>query len=131
MGFYGYSCTEFKQDPRDGVYKLMEVNGRHNLSTLLAVNCGLNFPWIHYNHLVDDKLPKDCDYRDGVYWIDIFRDVANSFAYAQKGGSLAQFIRPYIGSHVFAVLDRKDPRPFITRCNYVIKEVLKPSSNSE
>jgi len=32
MRFYGYSCTEFKRDARDGVYKLMEVNGRHNLS---------------------------------------------------------------------------------------------------
>ena len=32
MGFYGYACTEFKRDPRDGSHKLMEVNGRHNLS---------------------------------------------------------------------------------------------------
>jgi len=46
MGFYGYACTEFKRDPRDGVHKLMEVNGRHNLSTLLAVRCGINFPWL-------------------------------------------------------------------------------------
>lgn len=48
LGFYGYSCTEFKLDPRNGVYKLMEVNGRHNLSGWLAVSCGLNFPKLHY-----------------------------------------------------------------------------------
>ena len=52
MGYYGYSCTEFKRDPRDNVYKLIEVNGRHNLSLMLAVYCGLNFPELHYKHLV-------------------------------------------------------------------------------
>src|SRR5262245_20492808 len=33
LGFSGYACTEFKRDARDGRFKLMEVNGRHNLST--------------------------------------------------------------------------------------------------
>jgi D-aspartate ligase len=28
--FSGFSCTEFKHDARDGIYKLMEVNARHN-----------------------------------------------------------------------------------------------------
>jgi predicted ATP-grasp superfamily ATP-dependent carboligase len=129
MGFYGYSCTEFKKDPRDDVYKLMEVNGRHNLSTLLAVNCGLNFPLIHYNHLVEGKLPADYDYRKDVYWIDLFRDLASSIAYVQNGGSLAQFIQPYFSPHVFAVLDTRDPKPFVTRCSYAIKKVLKSSSH--
>ncbi len=55
MGFYGFACTEFKRDRRDGVYKLMEVNGRHNLSGLLAVRCGVNFPLIHYRHLVERR----------------------------------------------------------------------------
>lgn len=50
IGFSGYSCTEFKKDPRDGIYKLMEVNGRHNRSSALAVQCGVNFPWIQYKH---------------------------------------------------------------------------------
>ena len=65
MDFDGYACTEFKRDPRDGVYKLMEVNGRHNLSSLLAVRCGVNFPWIHYEHLVHGKQPSAHSYRDG------------------------------------------------------------------
>ena len=55
--FSGYSCTEFKRDPRDGRYKVMEVNARHNLSSLLATRCGLNFPWMQYQHLVDGIVP--------------------------------------------------------------------------
>jgi predicted ATP-grasp superfamily ATP-dependent carboligase len=61
MGFHGFSCTEFKKDPRDDVYKLMEVNGRHNLSSQLAVSCGINFPWVHY------KLYKDSCYNVMVF----------------------------------------------------------------
>ena len=41
---HGYSCTEFKRDARDGVYKLMEVNGRHNRSGLLAVQLWHQLP---------------------------------------------------------------------------------------
>src|SRR5919112_5907299 len=75
--FSGYSCTEFKKDPRDGEYKVMEVNARHNLSSLLATRCGLNFPWMQYQHLVKGLEPVQRNYEQGVYWIDVTRDVQN------------------------------------------------------
>ena len=116
MGFYGYTCTEFKRDPRDGVYKLMEVNGRHNLSTLLAVKCGINFPWLHYQHLVYGTLPQARDFRTGVYWVDVLRDVGYSVkSFRQERYSLSQYVRPYLRPHVSAVFSLRDPRPFIKR----------------
>ena len=125
MGFYGYACTEFKKDARDGVYKLMEVNGRHNLSGLLAVRCGINFPWIHYKHLVYGELPSTCDYRTGIYWIDTIRDIGYSLkCYSKEGYSLSQYIQPYRSPHVFAILDKQDPKPFIQRCINLTKRVL-------
>ncbi|GAG81148.1 unnamed protein product, partial [marine sediment metagenome] len=124
MGFYGYSCTEFKKDPRDGVYKLMEVNGRHNLSTLLAVRCGINFPWIHYKHYIENELPQSMEYQYETYWIDIMRDASNSISYIKESRSIIQFLRPYISSHIFAILDFSDIRPFTQRCLYLIKRVL-------
>ncbi len=125
MGFYGYSCTEFKKDARDGVYKLMEVNGRHNLSGLLAVRCGINFPWIHYQHLVCGELPSACDYRTAVYWIDIIRDIGYSLKCISKERySLSQYIQPYRSPHVFAILDPRDPRPFAQRCINLAKMVF-------
>ena len=57
MGFHGFANIEFKKDPRDGTYKLMEVNGRHNNSGMLSVRAGVNFPWIMYRHLVQGELP--------------------------------------------------------------------------
>lgn len=126
MGFYGYACTEFKRDPRDGVHKLMEVNGRHNLSTLLAVKCGINFPWLHYQHLVEGKLPQACEFRAGVYWIDLLRDVGYSVkSFRQERFGWSQYVRPYIKPHVFAILDWKDPKPFLKRSVDLVRAALK------
>jgi predicted ATP-grasp superfamily ATP-dependent carboligase len=116
MRFYGYSCTEFKKDARDGIYKLMEVNGRHNRSSLLAVHCGINFPWIQYKHMIQGELPSARDYQSGVFWIDITRDVSYSIMkLGKEKGKQISCLQPYRSPHVFAVLDLKDPRPFFQR----------------
>jgi D-aspartate ligase len=114
--FSGYSCTEFKLDPRDGEYKLMEVNARHNLSSLLATRCGLNFPWIQYEHLVHGLVPEPREYEQGIYWIDVTRDMQNLPYYLRRPGySVGSFLEPYLRSHIFAVLDRHDVGPAATR----------------
>ena len=114
--FSGYSCTEFKRDPRDGQYKVMEVNARHNLSSLLATRCGLNFPWMQYRHLVNGIVPVQRDYQQGMYWVDVTRDLQNATHYLRRPGySLGEFIEPYRRPHVFAVLDRDDVRPAAIR----------------
>jgi D-aspartate ligase len=126
VGYAGYACTEFKRDPRDGVYKLMEVNGRHNLSTLLAVRCGINFPWLHYEHLMHGKPPTTNEYQTGVYWIDIVRDLSVAPHYLlQKRYPLRDFARPYFNPHVNAILDRRDLRPFAKRCLHVLGKGLE------
>ncbi len=123
MGFYGYACTEFKRDARDGLYKLMEVNGRHNLSTLLSVRCGINFPWLQYKHLTDNEAPVAKSFKCGIYWIDITRDVGYSLRFlTQERYSLKQYLRPYINPHVFAIFDLKDIKPFLRRCLFLIKQ---------
>jgi len=126
MGFYGYACIEFKKDVRDGIYKLMEVNGRHNRSLLLAVHCGINFPWLQYNHLVGGVVPTQQPYTKGVYWVDITRDLAYSAkCFREEKLPLLQYLRPYIAPHTFAIFNLRDPNPFIKRCADVAKKALK------
>jgi predicted ATP-grasp superfamily ATP-dependent carboligase len=116
MGFNGFSCTEFKRDPRNGVYKLMEVNGRHNRSGLLAVHCGINFPWIEYSHLAYGETPSERCFRQGVYWIDEVSDMINSVKYYKyERFALKEYVKPYSGPHVFAVFDAKDLKPIAKR----------------
>ena len=116
MNYYGYSCTEFKKDPRDEIFKLMEINGRHNRSTLLATRCGINFPWVEYALFFNKDIALNPSYKKGVYWIDELRDIIYSIRYLQEERySLKQYIHPYVNPHIFAVLDLKDIKPFLKR----------------
>ena len=56
LGYHGVSQVEFKRDPRDGVFKLIEVNPRLWQWHSLAERCGVNLPLIAYRDLVGDAL---------------------------------------------------------------------------
>ena len=44
LGWHGVAMVEFKRDARDGVPKLMEINGRFWGSLQLAIDAGVDFP---------------------------------------------------------------------------------------
>jgi D-aspartate ligase len=116
IGFSGFSCTEFKKDSRDGIYKLMEINGRHNRSGLLSLRCGINFPLIEYKHLTEGKRPVPCSFQPDKYWIDEFHDIVSSLKYYRKERySLKEYLRPYFRSNIFSVFNFSDPKPFLKR----------------
>jgi D-aspartate ligase len=113
FGYEGFSCTEFKRDARDGSFKLMEINARHNLSTGLSVACGVNFPVLEYlHHMRGDAPDGSARPRTGLYWIDGLSDAAFGLRYAlDERYSPLQVLRPYARPHVRAVFDPRDPRP--------------------
>jgi predicted ATP-grasp superfamily ATP-dependent carboligase len=115
MEFEGFACCEFKFDSRDGVYKLLEVNGRHNYSAMLAIRCGVNFPWISYRHLTTGKPPQPegpASGSNGVYWIHESGSVASVASRNGDRYQLRDLAKTWARPHVLAVYDRDDPRPF-------------------
>lgn len=121
IGYSGFSCTEFKKDTRDGKYKFMEINGRHNRSALLANKCGINFPWIEYQHRVNGAFTELTKHAVGIYWIDEFRDLYRYIEQGRKGQfPLIKQLLPYFNKNVFAVFDLWDMHPFIKRCTDLI-----------
>lgn len=125
LGFEGFACCELKRDARDGRHKLVDVNGRHNLSGLLALRCGINFPLLQYRHLMYGELPEPVSFTAGVYWVDAFRDVAYGLRHLlSERYSPRQQLAPYLGPHVDAILDRGDPRPALARGLSLIRSAL-------
>jgi predicted ATP-grasp superfamily ATP-dependent carboligase len=123
LGYQGFSCMEFKRDVRDGVYRLLEVNPRHNLSGSLAVACGINFPWIMYRDLVDKKKEFRTDFLENIYWIDLTKDVMRFFiSRKEEGYSIREYIKPYLSKKVYAILGARDPLPFLKRCLYPFRK---------
>ncbi len=117
LGIEGFANSEWKQDERDGIYKLMEVNARHNLSSLLAVRCGVDFPWIDYRFRMNGAIPEPPDRAEqGRYWIDLVRDLAASLGDMRDGRlTVGDFLRPYFRPHVGAHWSWRDPWPGLAR----------------
>jgi D-aspartate ligase len=101
LGFHGISQVETKRDPRDGRFKLMEVNPRLWQWHSLAAACGVDLPYIAYRDLMDDPLPPARMHGDGKRW-----------AITLMAGLPAAVERP---PYVDAVFARDDPKPALVQ----------------
>lgn len=83
VGWTGVAHLEFLIDPRDGVPKLLEVNPRFWGSLALAVEAGVDFPYLLYRMAMDgDIAPAADDYPEGIVcrWLlpgDLLHFIAN------------------------------------------------------
>jgi len=74
IDYYGLVEVEFKQDPRDGQYKLLDINARAWGFHSLGMPAGVDFPYI----LFADQLGKSvdrCKALPGVGWLRALTDV--------------------------------------------------------
>lgn len=126
ISYTGYSCIEFKYDIRDGKYKLMEMNGRHNRSTLLSLKCGINFPWIEYADLVLGKKLANLEYKKGIYWIDLFKDFESiPKRLIKEKYPIQDFFKPYFSEKIFSTISLVDLRPAIKRLQDALKLIIR------
>jgi predicted ATP-grasp superfamily ATP-dependent carboligase len=65
LGWTGPAQVEFMCAP-DGEFYLIEMNGRYWGSLPLAINSGVDFPWLHYQLLQGLALPNQQGYRTDV-----------------------------------------------------------------
>jgi|SRR3989304_7659240 len=117
IDFRGMVHSEFKKDPRDNVFKLMEINGRTARSNWLSTYCGVNFPWIAYMDVTEKKQIEVEDYKKDVYWIELSKDVSMSiFRHHEENLGLKDYVKPYLSKNkCFADITREDFMPFLKR----------------
>ncbi|MFX0195373.1 MAG: ATP-grasp domain-containing protein [Candidatus Hodarchaeota archaeon] len=113
IGFEGIAEVEFMQDPRDGRFKLLEVNPRIWGWHTLAIRSGADLPYILYQDLVGEE-PIPSDFRENVKWIRLVTDIPTALSEIMKGKlSIREYMRTFQGEKEFAVLSSKDPGPFL------------------
>jgi D-aspartate ligase len=113
IGYTGVSEIEFLRDPRDGHYKLLEINARTWLWVSLARRCGVDFPLMIYRHV--HGLPQEfpASYEVGVHWVHLATDLAfASRSIVTRRLRTRDLVRSYRGPVEWAVLSRTDPLPF-------------------
>jgi len=126
LGYRGFSEIEWKYDPRDGIYKLIEINPRFIFYIGLCVACGINFPYIQYSDLVLNKKVRMDSFRENVYWIHEYKDVLHTVLnHRMETLSFWDYVRPYLGKKSLAILDLKDMRPFYEQWRQHITNMLR------
>jgi D-aspartate ligase len=111
FGYRGLSQVEFKRDPRDGRYKLMEINARLWQWHGLATACGVDLPRIAYADLTGAEIP-DADMNGhGKRW-----------AITLLPGERPAPQRP---PYVDAVFSLDDPKPGLIHLARVARSALR------
>jgi predicted ATP-grasp superfamily ATP-dependent carboligase len=112
LGYQGLGGMEFKKDSRDGQYKLIEFNTRFGMWDGLSVRCGVDLPYLAYRDSIEDPLPPQFTYQEGIYWLDWQRDLRAALEYRRAGKlSLGAWFRSLQSPKMWAIYDRDDWRP--------------------
>jgi predicted ATP-grasp superfamily ATP-dependent carboligase len=86
LGFAGVCGTEYKPDPRDGEWKLIEVNPRPTLWFSLTRASGCDVVYEAYRDLAGSPGPRAVGtQRDGVRWQFFLRDLLSLWHYLRRG----------------------------------------------
>src|SRR5207302_2008072 len=113
INYYGLVELEYKLDPRDGQYRLLDVNGRTWGYHTLGAAAGVDFPSLLFADQTGESVPfsPGCV---GVNWIRLITDVPTSVAGILRGH---REWRPYLRSlwsvDVESVFSCDDPLPGI------------------
>lgn len=114
IDYYGLSEVEFKRDVRDGEFKLLEINARTWLWHALAIQCGVDFPYLLYKDMIEGGIEPVIGFREGIKFVHIYADFGVVITEIKKGNmSLSGYMNSLNGERVFAVLSLSDPMPFI------------------
>jgi predicted ATP-grasp superfamily ATP-dependent carboligase len=125
-GLRGLANAEFKLDPRDGVYKLIECNARFTAANVLVHAAGMDLASLVYNRLVDLPLPPLDSFRAGVRLWDPVRDLR---AYRELNRlnelSFLGWLRGIAKRQVFPSFQLTDPMPAWNRLRKRIGKHVK------
>ena len=133
LSYHGVSQVEFKRDPRDGRFCLMEVNARHWMWHALATACGVNLSLAAYMDAVGRPFlaPRQVD---GPKWVVATKDGPLSVREVlRREQSVTRWLGSVRGVRVDGVLALEDPVPGLRNVARVAKQIItrRPSTRVE
>jgi D-aspartate ligase len=111
IGYYGLVELEYKLDPRDGTYKLLDVNARTWGYHTIGPRAGVDFPYLLFADQLEQPVAP-CRARTGISWIRLLTDLPTALV-ELSGGRLdpRAYLRSIRTSDVESVFSRDDPVP--------------------
>lgn len=127
LEWHGIAEVEFKLDSQDLQPKLMEINARFWASLNVAIESGIDFPYMLYRLTVDGNVKPAFSYRTGVkgrwlmgdlqYLMTMLmgRQRIKGVPRPSRSQVLRDFLRFYEPDIHYDLLDLDDPLPFFPR----------------
>ncbi|MFA5570233.1 MAG: hypothetical protein WC990_02185 [Sphaerochaetaceae bacterium] len=112
LEYTGVCEIEWLRDSRDGKSKLIEINARTWLWVGLAEKCGVNYPIMIYDYLINNVIPEEKEYSVSVIWLNLYTDLIFSVKRIVKGIDTLKSILITYKNFYDACWDIKDPIPF-------------------
>jgi predicted ATP-grasp superfamily ATP-dependent carboligase len=114
INFYGISEIEFKKDPRDGKFKMIEINARTWLWHSLAKYCGVDFPYLLYKDMLGEEIIPITSFKTYIKWIHFYTDIGISIKKIIRGNlKIRDYLESLCGEKEFVVFSVDDPLPFL------------------
>jgi predicted ATP-grasp superfamily ATP-dependent carboligase len=111
INYYGLVEVEFKRDPRDGEYRLLDVNGRTWGYHTIGRRAGLDFPYLLFADQMKQPL-EPARGKPGVRWIRLLTDLPSGVAGILSGHlDLRAYARSLFQYDEEAVFSMEDPLP--------------------
>lgn len=110
--YQGLGGLEFKKDPRDGRYKVIEFNTRYGMWDGLGIRCGIDNAYAAYRDALGLPVETQSTYREDVTWLDWSRDLRAFWGlHKQERITLGEWLRSLRGEKMWAIYSMDDWRP--------------------
>ena len=111
IGYDGLVELEYKRDPRDGSFKLLDFNARTWGYHTIAPAAGVDFPYLSFRHALGLPVERQRA-TPGVRWVRLLTDLPTGFVQIRAGDfGIREYLRTLRSAHVEAVFSRTDPLP--------------------
>jgi predicted ATP-grasp superfamily ATP-dependent carboligase len=114
LGLRGIFNMDFKQDPRDGRYYLLEVNARYNFWLYAGAKNGVNLARVMYDWLLHGTVPGPLVNGTRVRWVDMKLDY-RAFRSLAASGELGwgRWLASLAPPTIHSVFSWRDPYPWL------------------
>ena len=113
IDYYGLVEVEFKQDPRDQQYKLLDVNARTWGFHALGLAAGVDFPYLLFADQTGQENPP-CRSKAGIGWLRLVTDIPVAVSDMLSGClNWRGYMESLRRTRIESVFSREDPLPFL------------------
>jgi len=125
VGYQGILDIGYRYDPRDGQYKVLDINPRVGQAfRLFVAEDGLDVVRALYLDLTGQEVPKTSP-REGRRWLIEDMDIISSLHYRREGTlSIWGWIKSFRGVEEAAWFSWRDPVPFLRMLGSLLRKFM-------